>query len=114
MGEKEYTIRDISNAICKEIGEDHRAKIDKALKDHFKQWFFTMWHWDDIRHKALDKLEIHDSLDDYERNKIRENILTDKQLEDVETFILRHHDASIGINWDVIDFALDEVVKKTS
>lgn len=98
--EKQRNINDMVDAICSEIGESKRDKINKALQDHFKEWFFTLWHWDDIKQQATD--------DTFEK-EFQDNILTDEQCQEIEDFILRKHDATIGINWDVIQCALDEV-----
>ena len=40
----------------------------------------------------------------------REITLTEEQVEYIMDEMERHHDASIGINWDVIDGTIDWVV----
>lgn len=104
MSEKAYTLRDITSAICNKIGDHQSAAVKEALDEHFKGWFFTMWHWDDIKQQR------HNSIGDHEEDDFPEDILTDEQCQAIEDFILRKHDANIGINWDVIEIATDEVL----
>ncbi len=51
------------------------------------------WTWEDI--KCVDKT------------------LTDEQIVQVMNLIARTHDATIGINWDVIEIAIDHIKEKS-
>jgi hypothetical protein len=63
-------------------------KIHKAIADH-KTKFGSVWSIEDIRYRALE----------------RETpvALTNEQAIEIAGIIEHRHDATIGINWDVID-----------
>ena len=51
---------------------------------------------------------------DWDEDDIRSQTnedLTDEQIEKIMQLIVRSHDACIGINWNVIDCAIDEVLE---
>lgn len=98
MGEKQRNINDMVNAICDEIGDSKKDKIRAALEEHLSGWFYTLWHWDDIKQQAGGQLK-----------PFNPEILTDKQCQEIEDFILHEHNAEVGICWDVIQCAIDEV-----
>lgn len=57
-------------------------------------WAFSPWHVDDISLRAED---------------IGEILTRDEALDALE-FCIDNHDANIGINWDSIDFAINEIL----
>lgn len=52
-----------------------------------------IWHIDDVRRASDDRLN-------------------DDECRDVLQYLLDEHDASIGINWEVIEFAIEELFPK--
>lgn len=108
MAEKQWNIEKLTQFVCDKLGDySHKNRIAAAIEEYFEQWFFTMWHWDDIKQQA------HSTFDrePEEGQEFDDDILTDEQCQEIEDFILRQHDATIGINWDVIECAIQEVVK---
>ena len=53
------------------------------------------WYASDIHEVAVDKFD---------------TTLSNKQIEEVMHFIVNTHDANIGIDWEVIEYAIDEVL----
>lgn len=61
-------------------------------------YIMVFWHKDDIRSKA-EEMEVE---------------LTDEQVDEIANDICRNHDAEYGINWDSIEFRIQEIVDKTT
>ena len=40
--------------------------------------------------------------------------LTEEQADDILDNILHHHDACVGINWDVIEFHIDNYIEQNN
>jgi hypothetical protein len=38
--------------------------------------------------------------------------LTEEQADDILDNVLHHHDACVGINWDVLDFHIEDFIDK--
>ena len=53
------------------------------------------WYASDIQEVAVDKFD---------------TTLSNKQIEEVMHVIVNTHDANIGIDWEVIEYAIDEVL----
>lgn len=71
------------------------AEAVGAVKRAFDpDWFAEWWHKDDVISQA-------------ESNGID---ITDDEARDVMAMVIRKHDCNIGINWDVIDYWIDEIV----
>lgn len=58
-------------------------------------YFFTLWTKEDILTYAKNTFEVD---------------LTNEQVDDIINTIERTHDATIGINWDVIGNAIEEIL----
>ena len=73
------------------------AEIEGAVKRAFDpDWMAEWWHTDDVIYQAKDNGEE----------------LTEQEARDVLAMVNRKHDCNIGINWDVIDYWIDEIVKE--
>jgi hypothetical protein len=71
--------------------------VQEEFKDELKGDAINIsWHIDDV--KALG----------HESGFEDENELTDEECRDILTSIERKHDATIGINWDVIQVYIDD------
>ena len=87
----EPIVKETIHLITKSIDPVKGAK--RILADN--GWFCSLWHTEDILH-AAEMLKVE---------------LTDKQIEIVKKQIDKYHNAEIGINWDVINFWIEEVIK---
>ena len=67
-------------------------KVEDILTLTSPDWHIEKWHISDVQ-------EDHDWL-------------TDDQAREVLGWMEKYHDANIGINWDVIDYWIDEIVKE--
>ena len=83
--EREYVI----------VTDEMERTIRKTLEAEWKDKIADIWHLDDIIHSAKETHEIE---------------LTREQAENVLESLDRSHDASIGINWDVIDAHIEQKV----
>lgn len=73
------------------------AEIEGAVKRAFDpDWMASWWHTDDVIYQAKDNGEE----------------LTEQEARDVLAMVNRKHDCNIGINWNVIDYWIDEIVKE--
>jgi len=73
------------------------AEAELAVKRAFDpDWVSEWWHIDDVAGQANDQ----------GKN------LTEDECRDVLAMVMRKHDCNIGINWDVIDYWIDEIVKE--
>ena len=63
-----------------------RVKVSAKLYGLMADKLYSYWNIEDIKHQ--------------------DNSLTDEQCLDVMRYIIKTHDACIGINWDVIDCAI--------
>ena len=72
------------------------AEAEMAVKRAFDpDWVSEWWHIDDVAMQAESQGET----------------LTEEECRDVLAMVMRKHDCNIGINWDVIDYWIDEIVK---
>ena len=72
------------------------AEAEMAVKRHFDlNWVSEWWHIDDVQAQAENMGEV----------------LTEQECRDVLAMVMRKHDCNIGINWDVIDYWIDETLK---
>ena len=69
-----------------------RLEEDYNLED---EMVAVIWLKDDVSYRATDQGKE----------------ITDEQVSQVIHAMERNHDACIGINWDVIDFHIDDVLK---
>jgi len=72
-----------------------KAEAEMAVKRHFDpnsvaEW----WHIDDVQGQAENMGEV----------------LTDEECRDVLAMVMRRHDCNIGINWEVIDYWIGEIL----
>jgi hypothetical protein len=58
-------------------------------------WFAEWWHIDDVASQAEQMGET----------------LTEDECRDVLAMVMRKHDCNIGINWDFIDYWIEDVIK---
>jgi hypothetical protein len=73
------------------------AEAELAVKRAFDpDWVSEWWHIDDVASQAESQGET----------------LTEEECRDVLAMVMRKHDCNIGINWDVIDYWIDEIVKE--
>ena len=73
------------------------AEAELAVHRAFSpDWGSEWWHIDDVAMQA-------DS---------RGKTLTEEECRDVLGMMMRKHDCNIGINWDVIDYWIDQIVKE--
>ena len=111
MNENRRLAIDILESIADKLGNDdlfdknwHELedlisnKLDNQHNQQDKNSIFIFWHISDIFNQAKER-NIRISLEDA-RNMLQE--------------IKDNHDATIGINWNVIDTYLDEYVRKIS
>jgi len=70
------------------------ANLEKYDKDAIL--YCDVWHPEDVQTQANTTVKIGETKQ-----------LTTKEIIEVFSLIQRSHDATIGINWDVIDCALD-------
>jgi hypothetical protein len=74
-----------------------KAEAEGAVKRAFDpDWMAEWWHIDDVIYQAKDNGEE----------------LTEQEARDVLAMVNRKHDCNIGINWDVIDYWIDEIVSE--
>ena len=59
-------------------------------------WIAEWWHIDDVASQAESMGET----------------LTEDECRDVLARVMRKHDCNIGINWDVIDYWIDQIVSE--
>lgn len=72
------------------------SEAQAAVKRHFDpDWVAEWWHIDDVQAQAENMGEV----------------LTEQECRDVLTLVMRKHDCNIGINWDVIDYWIEETLK---
>jgi hypothetical protein len=72
------------------------AEAEAAVKRAFDpDWVAEWWHIDDVQGQAENMGEE----------------LTEQECRDVLAMVMRRHDCNIGINWDVIDYWIDEILK---
>jgi hypothetical protein len=64
-------------------------------------WLASWWHISDVHLQANDDGE-NDEADE----------ITDDEAREVLRLIAKHHDSTVGINWDVIDAGIDYVKEK--
>lgn len=73
------------------------AEAQGAVKRAFDpDWMAEWWHIDDV----IEQAETHGEQ------------LTEQEARDVLAMVNRKHDCNIGINWDVIDYWIDEIVSE--
>jgi hypothetical protein len=73
------------------------TEAQMAVKRAFDpDWMAEWWHIDDVIEQAENNGEQ----------------LTEQEARDVLGMVNRKHDCNIGINWDVIDYWIDEIVKE--
>lgn len=73
------------------------SEAEIAVKMAFNpDWVAEWWHIDDVAMQA----------EDHGEN------LTEEECRDVLAMVIRKHDCNIGINWEVIDYWIDEIVKE--
>jgi hypothetical protein len=58
-------------------------------------WIAEWWHIDDVANQAEEMGET----------------LTEDECRDVLAMVMRKHDCNIGINWDFIDYWIEDVIK---
>lgn len=72
------------------------TEAQAAVKRAFDpDWFAEWWHIDDVHSQAQEMGED----------------LSPQECRDVMAMVMRKHDCNIGINWDVIDYWIDETIK---
>lgn len=72
------------------------SEAQAAVKRHFDpDWVAEWWHIDDVQSQAENMGEV----------------LTEQECRDVLALVMRKHDCNIGINWDVIDYWIEETLK---
>lgn len=74
--------------------EDTKQKIKSALEEYWRGKVAFIWHLEDIMGRA----------------KEREIELTKDQGLKILSIMDKRHDCSIGMNWDVIDYYIDDEV----
>ena len=73
------------------------AEAEGAVKRAFDpNWVAEWWHTDDVASQAEGMGET----------------LTEEECRDVLAMVMRKHDCNIGINWDVIEYWIDEIVNE--
>jgi hypothetical protein len=73
------------------------AEAEMAVKMAFNpDWVAEWWHIDDVAGQAENQGET----------------LTEEECRDVLAMVIRKHDCNIGINWDVIDYWIDQIVSE--
>ena len=73
------------------------AEAEGAVKRAFDpNWVAEWWHTDDVASQAEGMGET----------------LTEEECRDVLAMMMRKHDCNIGINWDVIEYWIDEIVNE--
>jgi len=72
-----------------------KAEAEGAVRRHFDNcWLAEWWHIDDV----IDQAESHGEQ------------LTEQEAKDVLGMVSQKHDCNIGINWDVIDYWIDQII----
>ena len=73
------------------------SEAEEAVKRAFNpDWIAEWWHIDDVAGQAESQGET----------------LTEEECRDVLAMVMRKHDCNIGINWDVIDYWIDQIVSE--
>lgn len=73
------------------------AEAEGAVKRAFDpDWVAEWWHIDDVACQAESMGET----------------LTEQECRDVLAMVMRKHDCCIGINWDVIEYWIDQIVRE--
>ncbi len=73
------------------------AEAEGAVKRAFDpNWVAEWWHIDDVANQAESQGET----------------LTEEECRDVLAMVMRKHDCNIGINWEVIDYWIDQIVSE--
>lgn len=73
-----------------------------TIADHIKQ----LRSYPPEMHAAMDLWLPQDVLDQAEANDV---VITEEQADDIIDQVDHNKDATIGINWDVLDYYIDEV-----
>jgi hypothetical protein len=72
------------------------SEAEEAVKRAFNpDWIAEWWHIDDVANQAEDQGEK----------------LTEDECRHVLAMVMRKHDCNIGINWEVIDYWINQIVK---
>lgn len=72
------------------------TEAQMAVKRAFDpDWIAEWWHIDDVASQAESMGET----------------LTEDECRDVLAMVMRKHDCNIGINWDFIDYWIEDVIK---
>jgi hypothetical protein len=73
------------------------TEAELAVKQAFDpDWVASWWHIDDVAGQAEEMGET----------------LTEEECRDVLARVMRKHDCNIGINWDVIDYCIEQVIEE--
>lgn len=73
------------------------TEAELAVKRAFDpDWMAEWWHIDDV----IEQAETHGEQ------------LTEQEARDVLVMVNRKHDCNIGINWDVIDYCIEQVIEE--
>ena len=89
----EYCAAEPVSVYNRETGNDIEV-MDPTMKKLLKQKFGSSWCGEDVYSQALD-------------NDIE---LTPSQLLSIMDHLNHNHDATVGINWDVIDYAIKHIL----
>jgi Asp-tRNA(Asn)/Glu-tRNA(Gln) amidotransferase B subunit len=94
----EHHITDMANLLTDD--KELRKQFKSIMKDYWSDKIAVTWHIDDIIGRAEDRdIPL---------------VITEEQAQDILGNLQRKHDCEIGINWDVIDFWIDEQLNHVS
>ena len=88
----EYDIKSIAKVVANKTEEE----CIEALNEYWKDQIFISWCKDDILKQA-------------KQNNVE---LTDKEIISVLQLMINNHDATVGVNWDVIDCCIHEIISE--
>ena len=90
----EYQRKSLVNKIMESI----KPAVEQMVEKEFADCCMVSWHVEDI-HCCIEDREM-----DVE--------VSDKEAAEILEWIERKHDANIGVNWDVIEYYIEEFVKE--
>ena len=93
---KEGLARNIAESL--NLSEEDKVKVVAEIENEFGQMCHSSWAVEDI-HCCI-------------RNKDMDVEVSDEEAAEILGWIEMKHDASIGINWDVIEYYIEEFVKE--
>jgi len=101
LKEQAQELLDFGNSKEKAKGDGMMQVIKEIEQNYVPKWKSVVWDADDFKMRAKQR----------EKSNWK-NIYDATKFEDALEKMIQKHDANEGINWDVLDFWLDEICKK--